>query len=298
MGTKGADGLINHRPHDHKFGQEQTKVGEQRTRTDTSSIALTRPVGLIIFQVTLWQCQCHSRLTAVAVPRPGPGAFFYKEYDPMRYLTLFLLTIFASQFISVSPVLGGSVSDPSTYPLPTCAVCDKALDMKSAPVTMQQEGRELRFCGKKCEGTFKKKPTLHLKKLDQSIINDQLPLYPISTCLVTDETFGGDMGEPANYLHGNRLVRFCCMGCLSGFSKKPKEHIAKLDQAVIGAQLEDYPADSCPVTGQKLGGMGEPHNYVFAGRLLRFCCGGCIGGFNSNPTAALAAVYGDKTITK
>lgn len=216
----------------------------------------------------------------------------------MRKITFVLLMILALQIVFLSPAFGGPVSDASIYPLPTCAVCDKALDIESAPVTLQQEGRELRFCGKNCETTFKKDPSLHLKKLDQSIIEDQLPLYPISTCLVSGEPFGGDMGQPANYLHGNRLVRFCCMSCLSGFSKKPEEHIAKLDQAVITAQLEDYPADTCPVTGEKLGGMGEPYDYVFAGRLVRFCCGGCIDGFNSNPTAALAAVYGGSTVAE
>jgi YHS domain-containing protein len=209
-----------------------------------------------------------------------------------------LLATLASQFIPLSPVFADSVSDPSIYPLPTCAVCDKGLDAESALVTLQQDGRRIRLCGKKCEGSFKKNRSIHLKKLDQSIIDDQLPLYPISSCLVSGEAFGGEMGEPANYVYGNRLVRFCCMGCLSSFSKKPGEYIAKLDEAVIAAQLEDYPADTCPVAGEKLGVMGEPYNYVFAGRLVRFCCGGCLDSFNSNPTAALAVVYSDSLVTK
>ncbi len=213
----------------------------------------------------------------------------------MRYITLIFLMILSSQFLSVPPVLSGSVSDPSIYPLPTCAVCGKGFDAESAAVALQQEGRELRFCGKKCEGIFKQESSHYLEKLDQAIIDNQLPLYPLSTCLVSGEALGGDMGEPANYLRLSRLVRFCCMGCLSVFNKKPDEYIAKLDEAVIVAQLEDYPADNCPVTGGKLGGMGEPYNYVFAGRLVRFCCGGCIGEFKSNPAAALAAVYGDGT---
>jgi YHS domain-containing protein len=216
----------------------------------------------------------------------------------MRFLTFVLLTILISQFVTLSPVFGSTVSDPSIYPLPNCAVCDKALDEVSDPTTLKHDGRELRFCGKKCKESFKENPSPHLMKLDQSIIDDQLPFYPISSCLVSGEDFGGDMGEPANYLHKNRLIRFCCMGCLSSFNKKPDAYIAKLDEAVITAQLENYPADTCPVAGEKLGGMGEPYNYVFAGRLVRFCCGGCIGGFNSNPATALAEVYGHSAITK
>lgn len=216
----------------------------------------------------------------------------------MRCVVLIMLAIFSSQFVSVQTAIGDSVSDPSIYPLPTCAVCGEAFDAESAPVVLEDDGREIRYCAKKCEGTFKQNPSLYLKELDQSIIDDQLPFYPVSTCLVSGKAFGGDMGEPADYLYKNRLVRFCCMSCLSSFNKKPDEYVAKLDEAVIAAQLEDYPADTCPVAGGKLGGMGEPYNYVFAGRLVRFCCGGCIGGFKSNPTAALAAVYGDGTVTE
>ena len=210
----------------------------------------------------------------------------------MRFIAFVLLMILIS-FASVTPALSDSMSDPSIYPLAGCTVCDKILETESGAVTIETDGRELRFCGKECEKIFKKEPAHHLEKLDQAIIDDQLPLYPISTCLVSDETFGGDMGEPANYLHQNRLVRFCCMGCLSDFNKQPEKYIAKLDEAVIAAQLEKYPTDTCPVAGSKLGGMGEPYNYVFAGRLVRFCCSGCIGGFNSNPAAAMAAVYSD-----
>ena len=47
-----------------------------------------------------------------------------------------------------------------------------------------------------------------------------------------------------------------------------------------------------PVSGQPLGSMGEPYNYVFAGKLIRFCCAGCIPAFDANPSAVAAKVYG------
>ena len=55
-------------------------------------------------------------------------------------------------------------------------------------------------------------------------------------------------------------------------------------QKIIDAQLPDYPLTTCLVTGEKLGGsMGEPINYVYKGRLVRFCCKSCIKAFNKNP---------------
>ena len=50
------------------------------------------------------------------------------------------------------------------------------------------------------------------------------------------------------------------------------------------------PAASCPISGGKLGAMGEPDDYVFAGRLVRFCCPGCLGDFNADPATALAKI--------
>ncbi len=62
------------------------------------------------------------------------------------------------------------------------------------------------------------------------------------------------------------------------------------DQAVIDAQLSAYPLDTCVVSGGKLGGMGAPVNYVHKGRLVRFCCAGCITTFEQDPAKYLAKI--------
>jgi YHS domain-containing protein len=56
------------------------------------------------------------------------------------------------------------------------------------------------------------------------------------------------------------------------------------------AEIEAYPIDFCVVSGQKLGAMGTPVDYRHEGRLVRFCCGGCIGTFQSNPEKYLAVL--------
>jgi hypothetical protein len=40
------------------------------------------------------------------------------------------------------------------------------------------------------------------------------------------------MGEPYNFVHGNRLVRFCCAGCIDAFRADPVAGLAKIDAAL------------------------------------------------------------------
>jgi len=60
--------------------------------------------------------------------------------------------------------------------------------------------------------------------------------------------------------------------------------------AVIAAQLEAYPMTTCPISGKTLGAMGEPYNHVANGRLVRFCCDGCIPEFEETTEEAMAKV--------
>lgn len=214
----------------------------------------------------------------------------------MRPVILGLILVLAVTSIQVPVALTAPASDPAAYPLGTCIVSGRPLGGEKESVTAQRDGRDLRFCSEKCLRVFEKTPSSYLAKLDRAMIEDQLPHYPLEICVVSGEKLGGEMGEPANYLYGNRLVRFCCMSCSTGFEKEPTRYVAKLDQAAIAAQLKSYPAESCPISGQKLGAMGEPYDYIFAGRLVRLCCRGCLDKFNENPTTALAAIYGETPV--
>jgi hypothetical protein len=85
-------------------------------------------------------------------------------------------------------------------------------------------------------------------------------------------------------------------GCESKAPAGPGKDGAKVvtppatDQSVISAQLPAYPLDTCVVTGGKLGGMGEAVNYVYKGRLVRFCCAGCIKTFEQDSAKFLAKI--------
>jgi hypothetical protein len=55
--------------------------------------------------------------------------------------------------------------------------------------------------------------------------------YPLKTCVVSDEKFGGDMGDPYVFEHEGREVKLCCKSCLKDFKKDTAKYIKKMDEA-------------------------------------------------------------------
>lgn len=173
------------------------------------------------------------------------------------------------------------------YTLGYCPVSREELGAMGKPVIKTYDGREVRFCCNNCVGKFEDDKEKYFKEIDEAMIEQQLEYYPIETCIVSDEPLGGDMGEPVNYVYGNRLVRFCCNGCKKDFNKDPKTYLEKLDAAVVDRQKDDYPKTTCVVSGEELGSMGDPINYIVANRLVRFCCNGCVKSFEKEPAKYL-----------
>lgn len=65
---------------------------------------------------------------------------------------------------------------------------------------------------------------------------------------------------------------------------------APSDADIIAQQLPSYPLDTCPISGEKLGSMGDPVDLVVEGRLVRLCCGGCKKKVLADPAAAIAKI--------
>lgn len=100
--------------------------------------------------------------------------------------------------------------------------------------------------------------------------------YPLDVCPVTGEKLG-KMGKPYIYNYKGREVRFCCSGCVKKFEKDPASYIKKMDAAIIKKEKASYPLTTCVVSGDKLGEMGEPIDYVARNNhLVRLCCNGCV----------------------
>ena len=59
--------------------------------------------------------------------------------------------------------------------------------------------------------------------------------YPMKTCIVSDENLGS-MGEAIPFVHHvagkpDRVVFFCCEGCIDDFKADPAKYLKKLDDA-------------------------------------------------------------------
>ncbi len=177
-------------------------------------------------------------------------------------------------------------SDP--YPLDTCPVTGKKLGAMGDPIVKVYDGREVRFCCPMCPKKFEADKEGYWKKINEEIIKEQTPFYPLTTCPISGEALGGEMGAPIDYVYNNRLVRFCCKDCIKKFEKDPAPTLAKLDEAVIKQQLEHYPIKTCMISGDALGGdMGAPIDRVYNNHLVRFCCKDCIKDFEKAPAKFL-----------
>lgn len=119
----------------------------------------------------------------------------------------------------------------------------------------------------------------------------QAAAYPLTTCVVSGDKLGGKMGTPFKYDYQGRELQLCCASCVKTFKKDPAKYLKKLDEAAIKQQKASYALTTCPVSGQKLDGkMGQPFDYLYKGRLVRFCCNGCVKDFNKDPAKYLALI--------
>ncbi len=174
------------------------------------------------------------------------------------------------------------IGDP--WPLDTCIVTGEMLGGMGDPVVRLHEGREVRFCCAGCVGKFESDPATYLDAADAAIEERQRDAYPMDICIIdTSETLSADMAENHTAVIGNRLFVFCCPPCEKTVRAEPAKYIAQLDEAVVARDSQDYPLETCVVSGQKLGEMGEPVNLVVANRLIRLCCQGCVGKVEANP---------------
>lgn len=65
---------------------------------------------------------------------------------------------------------------------------------------------------------------------------------------------------------------------------------AKPEKETTKAVGECYPLATCPITGKKLGTMGDPIVKTYDGREVRFCCNGCPSKFEKDLAKSFAAL--------
>jgi hypothetical protein len=172
-----------------------------------------------------------------------------------------------------------------SYPLKTCPVCGEALG--KAPVDVVADGRLIRVCCNDCKDGALKDRAAIVAKIDAAVIAGQKKDYPLATCPISGEPLGA---TAVDHVHGTRLVRFCCGDCVKEFQKDPAATNKKLDAAYVEKQKASYPLDTCLVSGEKLGSMGEPIDYLYGTRLYRLCCAVCKKEISKHPYAMVAMV--------
>jgi YHS domain-containing protein len=189
--------------------------------------------------------------------------------------------------IAATVVLGAPVASADSYPLDTCPVTGEKLGSMGEPIVKNYDGREIRFCCAGCPKKFESDLAGSLAKVDEAIVKQQSPYYPLTTCAVSGAKLGS-MGDPIEMVYQNRLVRLCCEGCIKKVEADPAKYLAIVDEAVIAQQQKTYPLKTCVVSGEALGSMGDPIERVFANRLVRLCCKGCVKDFEKDPVKFLS----------
>jgi hypothetical protein len=180
------------------------------------------------------------------------------------------------------------------YPLDTCIVMGGKLGSMGDPVVKTIDGREYRFCCAGCIGKVKKDPKTYAKKLDAAYAAQQIPSYPMDTCVVMGKKL--DPARTIDHVKDGRLYRLCCPTCIGALERDPAKYRAILDAAAAEKQKAAYPLKTCAVSGKALG--DNPTDVVASGRLVRLCCPGCVKSLEKDPGKYLgklaAAVKGEK----
>ena len=175
------------------------------------------------------------------------------------------------------------------YLLDTCPITGKKLDSMGGEVVEVIDGREVRFCCAGCPPQFKADKEAKFKEIDAKMIAQQLPYYPIDTCVVSGDKL--DSKDAAvDFIYGNRLFRTCCNDCKDEFLATPAKFVPELDEAIIKAQKKNYPLDYCIIGRGPLDGMGGPDFMIVGNRLVQLCCGGCIQKVLDDPLKVFAEI--------
>ena len=112
--------------------------------------------------------------------------------------------------------------------------------------------------------------------------------YPLDVCAVSGEALGGDHGEPFVFVSDGREIQLCCKSCQKDFDKNKTAILAKVDAAA--KKVKPYKAETCLVSGEKLGEMGEPYVLIRKGQEVKLCCKGCLKEFNKDQAAYLKKI--------
>lgn len=107
--------------------------------------------------------------------------------------------------------------------------------------------------------------------------------------------------------HAGKRIAFCCGNCKGTFDAWAAADKDAYVKATLVAQEtkpaaeaktewkgDPYTVTTCPVSGEKLGSMGDPISQRVEGREVKLCCKGCISKLEADPAKFIAVL--DKAI--
>jgi hypothetical protein len=118
-----------------------------------------------------------------------------------------------------------------------------------------------------------------------AVLAAQAPYYPQAICILSGEALTAE-APGVEFVAGGRLFKTCCTNCQAKVEADVATYAAKLDEALIAAQLASYPLETCTITGKALT-ADSPHVVVGGTRLVRACCGNCVKSITEDPTPHL-----------
>lgn len=71
-------------------------------------------------------------------------------------------------------------------------------------------------------------------------------------------------------------------GALSGVAADQKAEAKPKAEAKSKAKAKPYILKTCPVSGDKLGEMGDPYVFEYEGREIKLCCKACLKDFKKD----------------
>ena len=83
----------------------------------------------------------------------------------------------------------------------------------------------------------------------------------------------------------NRIVAVIGLGLICGVGAG-----CDSGKATTTAGAKPYPLGVCPVSGEKLGGMGDAYVFVHSGQEVKLCCKGCLKTFNKEPATYMKKI--------
>lgn len=191
----------------------------------------------------------------------------------------------ADQGVSASQVDSKAVvlREKPSYPLTVCPIRGEKLG--SDAIDTVAGGHLVRVCCPKCATSVQADPSKALAQVREAVVAAQKPSYPLLACPVTSESLGA---EAVDHVYGTRLVRLKDKATVEAFEKSPAVFMAKVDKALIDAQLVNYRPTTCPVSGEAL--KRDAVNHLYGTRLVRFCCNDCARTFRATPEKFLAVI--------